>query len=206
MSTNWCVLFRVGVWVLVPYVGVCVLRVCMSFRGRERDWGERKRGREKEIGDRMGDDGLDLITGWNGWEGLRCSAFSIVHSCVQAGAGSTATGWPLPEGLSKRDVVRTSNGSGLTVSRPSLDSKIEDELCTHPAPPAMTLKHSSRGLPCYVSAADISCSSEVWGWNGGLLFLDARWMLNSHALWNCQHWVEWPLKEEADFFIYFFFF
>lgn len=49
----------------------------------------------------MGDDGLDLITSWNGWEGLRCNAFSIVHSCVQAGTGSTATGRPLPEGLSK---------------------------------------------------------------------------------------------------------
>lgn len=50
----------------------------------------------------MGDDKLDLITGWNGWEGLRCRAFSIVHSCVQAGAGSTATGRPLPEGLSEK--------------------------------------------------------------------------------------------------------
>ena len=103
-------------------MGVCVLRVCMSFRERERFEGrekrerEREREREKEIGDRMGDDGLDLITGWNGWEGLWCSAFSIVHSCVQAGAGSTATGRPLPEGLSKKDTVRTSSRSGLTVS------------------------------------------------------------------------------------------
>lgn len=54
----------------------------------------------------MGDDGLDLITGWNGWKGLWCTAFSIVHSCVQAGARSTATGVPLPEGLSKKKLKK----------------------------------------------------------------------------------------------------
>lgn len=45
---------------------------------------------------------MDLITGWNGWEGLRWSAFSIVHSYVRAEAGSAAPLWPLPEGLSKK--------------------------------------------------------------------------------------------------------
>lgn len=75
---------------LVLCVGVCVLRVCMSFKGGW--WGWRQ----------DGDDGLDLITGWNGWKGLRCSAFTIVHSCAQAGAGSTATGGPPPEGSSRR--------------------------------------------------------------------------------------------------------
>lgn len=50
----------------------------------------------------MGDDRLDLITGWNGWEGLRWRAFSIVHSYVRAEAGSAAPLRPLPEGLSKK--------------------------------------------------------------------------------------------------------
>lgn len=59
---------------------------------------ERERGREREIGDGMGDDRLDLITGWNGWEGLWYTAFSIVHSCVRAEAGSATTGRFLPEG------------------------------------------------------------------------------------------------------------
>lgn len=64
---------------------------------------------------------MDLITGWNGWEGLRWSAFSIVHSYVRAEAGSAAPLWPLPEGLSKKkkrektkDVVRTNSLSGRT--------------------------------------------------------------------------------------------
>lgn len=63
---------------LVLCVGVCVLRVCMSFKEREREGlkREKKRGREKEIGDRMGDDGLDLITGWNGWKGFCGAALS----------------------------------------------------------------------------------------------------------------------------------
>ena len=100
-------------WVFVFCVYACHLESERDLKGEKR---EREREREKEIGDRMGDDGLDLITGWNGWEGLWCSAFSIVHSCVQAGAGSTATGRPLPEGLSKKDTVRTSSRSGLTVS------------------------------------------------------------------------------------------
>lgn len=53
-----------SVWVLVLYVGVCVLCVCMSCTER----GIEERKKETEIGDRMGDDRLDLITGWNGWE------------------------------------------------------------------------------------------------------------------------------------------
>lgn len=69
----------------------------------------------------MGDDELDLITGWNGWEGLRRGAFSIPHSCMQAGAGSSATGGPPPEGLSKRCRQSVQR---VTVCWPRLDNRI----------------------------------------------------------------------------------
>ena len=45
---------------------VFVFCVCACHLQRERGIEERKK--ETEIGDRMGDDRLDLITGWNGWE------------------------------------------------------------------------------------------------------------------------------------------
>lgn len=79
-------------------VGDGVLRVCMSFRGRGVEEREKERGREKEIGDRMGDDRLDLITGWKGWKGLwrsflnhafLCASWGRIHSYRRASARGT---------------------------------------------------------------------------------------------------------------------
>lgn len=120
---------------------------------------KRKKEGERELGG-----GLDLITGWNGWEGLRWSAFSIVHSYVRAEAGSAAPLRPLPEGLSKKkkkgrkkrektkDVVRTNSLSGLTFSGLLLNSRIEDESFTHPVPASIILEHSFNRPPVLYEA------------------------------------------------------
>lgn len=55
---------------------VCVLCVCMSFTAKGIEEKKKKTEREKEIGDGMGDDRLDLITGWNCWEGFCGAALS----------------------------------------------------------------------------------------------------------------------------------
>lgn len=87
------------VWEFVFCVCACHLK-----RERERGIEEREKERERERdwrqdgGWRAGSDyGLEWLEGF-----LWRSAFSIVHSCVQAGAGSAATGGPPPEGLSKK--------------------------------------------------------------------------------------------------------
>lgn len=103
---------------------------------------------------------MDLITGWNGWEGLRWSAFSIVHSYVRAEAGSAAPLWPLPEGLSKKKKEKkqrtsseqTACQAGLTFSGLLLKSRIEDESFTHPVPASIILEHSFNRPPVLYEA------------------------------------------------------
>lgn len=148
---------------LVPYVGI-FLRVCMSFREKREKRGGGGGGRK--IGDGMGDDRLDLITGWNGWEGLWCAAFSIVHSCVQAGAGSTARDRPLPEGLGSRDAVRTGSGPGVTANRPDPSGRgTEDESAALPVSACVTLEGGVTGPPRYMNQDEVFLSSQVLGWN-----------------------------------------
>lgn len=93
----------------------------------------------------MGDDRLDLITGWKGWKGLWRSAFSIMHSCVQAGAGSTATGGPPPEGLNKEKTSSEAAGQD-SVCWPLVDKYIEDELLTHRQGAPMTLERLTAAI------------------------------------------------------------
>lgn len=87
-------------WVCVSacsYICVCVLHACTRFkeRGIEGSAEERER---LETG--WGMTGWIWLRVWNGWKGLWCRTFSIEHSWVQAGAGSTTPGRPLPEGPS----------------------------------------------------------------------------------------------------------
>lgn len=69
---------------LFLYICVCLLSACMRFGERERDWRECKR--EREIGDRMGDDGLDLITGLEWLEGFVVPHF-LNRTFLSAGWG-----------------------------------------------------------------------------------------------------------------------
>lgn len=89
-----------GTWVSVSacsYRCVCVLHACTRFEGRGIEESE-KESERLETG--WGMTGWIWLRVWNGWKGLWCRTFSIEHSWVQAGAGSTTPGRPLPEGPS----------------------------------------------------------------------------------------------------------
>lgn len=79
ISTNCC---SVGVsgFLFSMWVFVCCGCLSFFFSFFFQDGSEE---RKNEMG--WGDDKLDLIMGWNDWEALRCGAFSIAHSCEQAG-------------------------------------------------------------------------------------------------------------------------
>lgn len=71
-------------WVCVSacsYICVCVLHACMRFKERGIECK-----REREIGDRMGDDGLDLITGLEWLEGFVVPHF-LNRTFLSAGRG-----------------------------------------------------------------------------------------------------------------------
>lgn len=85
-------------WVCVSacsYICVCVLHACTRFKERGIE-ASAKESERLETG--WGMTGWIWLRVWNGWKGLWCRTFSIEHSWVQAGAGSTTPGRPLPEG------------------------------------------------------------------------------------------------------------
>lgn len=154
------------VWEFVFCVCACHLK-----RERERDWRERKREGERKR----------LETGWGmtGWIWLRagmagrvfvaqrflnstflCASWGRIRSYRRASARGIEQ---------KKDVVRTSSRSGLTVSWPSLDNKMS---CSHiPRRPPW---HCDMVLTW--AQQIFSCSSEVHRWKRGSLFLGECWI------------------------------
>lgn len=121
-------------WVCVSacsYICVCVPHACTRFKER----GIEESAKESErLETGWGMTGWIWLRVWNGWKGLWCRTFSIEHSWVQAGAGSTTPGRPLPEGPSVKKTFSeqiAGQDSHLGSSRdrkPSLDPSQQSEL------------------------------------------------------------------------------
>lgn len=65
---------------------------------------------------------------------------------MQAGAGSTATGGPPPEGLNKEKTSSEQAAGQDSVSWPLVDKYIEDELLTHGPGAPMTLERLTAAI------------------------------------------------------------
>lgn len=75
------------------FLYMCLCSTCMRFK---------ERGKRLETG--WGMRNWIWLRVWNDWKGLWCRTFSIEHSWVQAGAGSTTTGRLVPEGASVKKI------------------------------------------------------------------------------------------------------
>lgn len=121
-------------WVCVSarsYICVCVLHACTRFK----EGGIEENAKESErLETGWGMTGWIWLRVWNGWKGLWCRTFSIEHSWVQAGAGSTTPGRPLPEGpsvkktFSEQIAGQDSHLASSLDRRPSLDPSQQSEL------------------------------------------------------------------------------
>lgn len=87
-----------------------------------------------------------------------------------------------------------------SVCWPSLHNKKEDELLRYSYIPRWPPWHWIIIDSECKRSANIYCSSAGKGLDGDVYWLlDARRLLNSHPVLDCQCWVKWPLKREADF-------
>lgn len=157
------------------FLYTCALHACMRFK--ERGIGESaKQSKRLETG--WGMRGWIWLRVWNGWKGLWCRTFSIEHSWVQAGTGSTTTGRLVPEGVSvKKDIFRINSRSGFTLSPFVWQNDLEDD-------PLIQAYNESCGSLLQCSRLKVKFLSEWFCHN---VSVKSKWWTDLDR----QCWVNW---------------